>query len=94
MMQSAISRGVSIGVLLLVPHRITIFFTDDGKGKSMTPHSTILTRSAPVLKFNAFIGAEYSFYLFFFYPLRPAKMESLSRRVLSFESLIIKQWLR
>ena len=93
MMQSAISRGVSIGVLLLVPHRITIFFTDDGKGKSMAPHSTILTRSAPVPKFNAFIGAEYSFYILK-YLLRPAKIKSLSRRVLSFESLIIKQWLR
>ena len=40
MMQSAISRGVSIEILL-VPHRITKFFTDDGKGKSMARHRTI-----------------------------------------------------
>ena len=44
MMQSALSRGVSIGILL-VPHRNTTFFTDDGKGKSMDRHRTFSTRS-------------------------------------------------
>ena len=38
-MQSAISRGESIGILLVL-HRIIMFFTDDGKGKSMARHIT------------------------------------------------------
>ena len=61
MMQSAISQGVSIGILL-VRHRITTFFTDDGKGKQMARHRTFSTQSSPMPKFNAFIGAKYSFH--------------------------------
>ena len=61
-MQSAISWGVSIGILL-VPHRITTFFTDYGKGKSMTRHRAFSTRSPPIPKFNAFIGAKCSFHI-------------------------------
>ena len=60
MMQSAISRVVYIGILL-VPQRITIFFTDDGKDKSMARHRTFSTRSPLMPKFNAFVGAKYSF---------------------------------
>ena len=78
-MQLAISRGVSYGILL-VPHRITIFFTGDGKGKSIARHGTFSTRSPPVTKFNAFIGAKYSFHTFG-YLLRPATMVSPSRSV-------------
>ena len=66
MMQSAISRGgggggwgvVSIGILL-VPHRIPRFFTDGCKGKSNALHRTFSTRSPPMPKSNAFIGAKY-----------------------------------
>ena len=49
MMQSAISRGVSIEIILVL-HRITTFFTDDGKGKSIARHRTFSTRSPPMLK--------------------------------------------
>ena len=51
MIQSAISRGVSIGILL-VPHRITTFFTDGGTGKLMVRHRTFSTRSPLMPKFN------------------------------------------
>ena len=61
MMQSAISRGVSIGILL-VPHRITTFFTDGGTGKLMVRHRTFSTRSPLMPKFNAFIAAKYLFH--------------------------------
>ena len=84
MIQSAISLGVSIEILL-IPHRITTFFTDDGKGKSMVHHRTFSTRSPPMPKFNAFIWAKYSFHTFM-----PPPMESPNRRVLGFESLILK----
>ena len=90
MMQSAVPRGESIGTLLVL-QRIAIFFMDDGKDKSMTRHRTV--RPHPMSKFNAFTRAKYSFHTFR-YPLRPALMESPSRRVLDLESLIIKQWLR
>ena len=86
-MQSAIWRRVSIGVLLL-PHRITIFFTENGKGKLTVRNRTFSTQSPPMPKFNAFIGTKYPFHAFG-YLLRPATMESSSRRVLGFESLII-----
>ena len=59
MMQSAISRGVSTGILLVL-HRITTFFTEDGKGKLMACHRTFSTRSSPMPKFNAFIWAKTS----------------------------------
>ena len=62
MMQSAISQGVWIEILL-VPHRITTFFTDDGKGKLMARHRTFSTRSPPMPKFNAFIPSNHSIYL-------------------------------
>ena len=88
MMQSAISWGVSIGILL-VPHRFT-FFTDESKGKSMACHRTFSTRSPPIPNFNAFIWSKYSFHTLG-YLLKPAAMESPNRRVLGFESLIIKQ---
>ena len=42
MVQSAISQGVSNGILL-VPHRTKTFFTDDDKGKSMARHRTFST---------------------------------------------------
>ena len=42
MMQSAVSRRIPTGILL-VPHRIPTFFTDDGQGKSMTHYRTIST---------------------------------------------------
>ena len=61
MMQSAISREVSIGILL-VPHRITTFFTDGGTGKLMVSHRTFSTRSPLMPKFNAFIAAKYLFH--------------------------------
>ena len=92
MMQSAISRGVSIGILL-VAHRFTTFFTDDGKGKSKARHRTFHTESPPVPMFNAFIGAKCLFHTLG-YLLGPATMESPNRRVLGFASLIIEQWLR
>ena len=92
MMQSAKLRGVSTE-LLLVPHRIKTFFTDDGKGKSMARYRKFSTRSPPMPKFIAFIGAKYSFHALG-YLLRTATMESPNRRVLCFESLIMKQWLR
>ena len=92
MMQPAISRGVSIEILL-VPHRITTFFTYDSKGKSMARHRTFSTRSLPMPKFNGFIWAKYPFHTLG-YLLSPATMESPNRRVLGFESLILKQWLR
>ena len=81
MMQSAISRGVSVGILL-VPHRIT-FFTDDGKGKWMAHHRTFSTRFPPMPNFNAFIRAKYLFHTLG-YLLRPVTMESPNRRVLGF----------
>ena len=89
MMQLVISWGVSIGILL-VPHRITTFFTDDSKDKLMTRHRTFSTQSPPVPKFNAFIGVKYSFHTLG-YLLRPATMESPNRRVLGFAFLIITQ---
>ena len=91
MVQSAMSRGVSIG-MLLVPHKITTFFTDESKGKSMAHHRTFSMQSPPMPKFNAFIGVKYSFHTLG-YLLRPAMMESPNRRVLGFAFLIIKQWL-
>ena len=91
MMQSVISWGVLIEILL-VPHRITTFFTDDGKGKSMAHHRTFLTWSPPMPKFTAFIGEKYSFHTLGCL-LRPGTMESPNRRVLGFKSLIIEQWL-
>ena len=90
MMQSAISRGVSIGILL-VSHRITTFFTDDSKGKSMSRHRVFSTRSPQILKFNEFIGVKYSFHTLGYLL---ATVKSPERRVLGFESFIIKQWLR
>ena len=74
--------------MLLVPHRITTFFTDDDKGKSMARHRKFLMRSPPMPRFNAFIGAKYSFDTLG-YLHRRATMESPNRRVLGFESLII-----
>ena len=91
MMQSAISQGVSTEILL-VPHRITTFFKDDSKDKSMAHHRTFSTQSSSMPKFSAFIWAKYSFHTLG-YLLRPAMMESPNRRVLGFESLILKQWL-
>ena len=61
-MQFAITWEVSI-MILLVPHKITTFFTDDGKGKLMAPHRTFLTRPPLMPKFNAFIGAKYLFHI-------------------------------
>ena len=61
MMQSAISRGVSIEILLVL-RRITTFFTDDGEGKSMARHRKFLAPSPPMPKFNEFIGVKYSFH--------------------------------
>ena len=90
MMQSTISQRVSIGILL-VPHRIIAFFKDDGKGKSMAHHRTFSMQSPPMPKFNAFIGAKYSFHTLG-YLLRPATMKSPNRIVLGFAFLIIKQW--
>ena len=90
--QSAISRGVSNGILL-VPHIITILFMDDGKGKLIARHRTFLIRSPLMPKVNTFIEVKYSF-LTFGYLLRPATMVFPSRRVLEFESSIITQWLR
>ena len=92
MMQSALLLGVSIRILL-VPHRITTFFMGDVKCESMAHHRTFSMGSPPMLKFKAFIGAKYSFCALG-YLLRPATMESPNRRVLGFESLILKQWLR
>ena len=45
MMQLAISWGVTIMILLvlLVLHRITTFFKDNGKGKLMAHHRTSST---------------------------------------------------
>ena len=91
-MQSALSRGVSSRILL-VPHRIITFLTDDGKAKLMALYRTFSMRSPPVSKFSAFIGAKYQFHILG-YLLGPARMESSNRRVLGFESLIIEQWLR
>ena len=62
MMQSAISRGVSIG-MLLVSHRITTFFTDDGKGISMSRHRAFSTRSPPILKFKLRLKTQICFAL-------------------------------
>ena len=61
MMQSAISRGCN-RLYYGVPHRITTFFTDDGKGKSMARHRIFSMQSPPVPKFNAFIRAKYLFH--------------------------------
>ena len=44
MMQSAISRGVSIEILLVL-HKITTFFTDNSEGKLMDRNRAFLTRS-------------------------------------------------
>ena len=87
--QSALSRGESAATLF-VSHRIAIFFMDDGKAKSIAHRRTFSARSPPTHKFNAFVGAKYSFHTFG-YLLRPATMESPSRGL---ESLIITQWLR
>ena len=84
MMQLAILWGASIGILL-VPHRITIFFMDNRKGKSMAHHKTFSMQTSPMSKFDVFSAAKYSFHTFG-YLLRPATMESLSRRVLGFKS--------
>ena len=59
MMQLAISRGVSFGMLLVL-HRITTFSTDDGKGKLMACHRTFLMQSPSMPELNAFIGVKYS----------------------------------
>ena len=82
-MQSAISQGVSIGILL-VPHRITTFLMDDGKGKLMAPHRAISSRHPPIPKFNTFVGVKYSFHTLR-YLLRLATMESPNRRILGFD---------
>ena len=63
MMQSAILQGERTETLL-VPHRVTIFFTCDGKAKLMARHRAMLSRSPPMSQFNAFIGAKYSFHIF------------------------------
>ena len=60
MMQSALSREVSIGILL-VPHRITTFFTDDVKVNRWIAIEHFL-RDLLMPKFNAFIGAKYLFH--------------------------------
>ena len=78
MMQSAISQGLSVGILL-VPHRIT-FFMNNSKGKLMTYHITFSTQSP---KFYTFIGVKYSFHTLG-YLLRLAAMESPNSRVLGF----------
>ena len=54
-MQSAMSQGVSIGILL-VPHRITTFFMDDSKGKLMAPHRAFSTQHPPMPKFITLLG--------------------------------------
>ena len=90
MMQSAISWGVSVGILLVL-HRITTFFMDDSKGKLTAHYRTFSMQSPPMPKFNVFIGAKYSFHTLGCL-LRPARMESPNRKVLGFESLIIEQW--
>ena len=56
-MQSAMSQGISIGILL-VPQRIITFFKDNGKGKSMTYRRTFSMQSPLMSKFNTFIGAK------------------------------------
>ena len=66
---------------------------DDGKGKLMARNITFLKRYPPLPKLNAFIGAKYSFHTLG-YLRKIVTMESPSRRVLGFESLIIKQWFR
>ena len=90
-MQSAISRGVYIRILLVL-HKST-FFMDDGRGKLMACHIKFLTESLPMPTFNPFIRAKYLFHTFG-YLIRAATLESPSRRALCFESLIIKQWLQ
>ena len=67
----------------MAPHRITAFFTDDGKGKSMALHRIFSTQSSPMPNFNAFIRVKYSFHTLR-YLLRPAMMESPNRKVLGF----------
>ena len=79
MMHSAILRGISVGVLLVL-HQITTFFTDDSKGKLMARRRTFSTRSPPMPKFNAFIEAKYSFHTLG-HLLRLATVESSYRRV-------------
>ena len=49
-------------MVLLVPHKITTFFTDDGKDKLMARHRAFLTRPPLMPKFNVFIGAKYLFH--------------------------------
>ena len=82
MMQLAISWGVTIMILLvlLVLHRITTFFTDDGKGKLMVHHRTSSTWSLWMSMFNLFIGAKYSFHTLA-HLLRPATAEYPGKRV-------------
>ena len=82
MMQSAISRWVSIGILL-VPHRITTFFMNNSKGKLMAHHITFSTQSPTMSKFYTFIGVKYSFHTLG-YLLKLATMESPNSRVLGF----------
>ena len=81
MMQSAISQGLSIGILL-VPHRIT-FFMNNSKGKLMACHITFSTQSPTMPKFYTFFGVKYSFHTLG-YLLRLAAMESPNSRVLGF----------
>ena len=69
-MQSGISRGVSIEILL-VPHRITIFFSDDGIGKLMACQRTLSMGFPPMPKFNALIQTKYSLHTLG-YLIRPA----------------------
>ena len=80
MMQSAVSCGESIGTLSAL-HRITLFFTDNNKGKTMASHRTFLMQSPPTPKFSAFIRSKYQFHTFG-YLLRPVMMESSTRRTL------------
>ena len=47
MMQSAIPRGVSMEILLVL-HKITTFFMDTSEGKLMDRNRTFLTRSPPM----------------------------------------------
>ena len=72
-------------LVLLVLHRITTFFKDNGKGKLMAHHRTSSTWSPPMSMFNPFIGAKYSFHTLA-HLLRLATAEYSGKRVLDFES--------
>ena len=66
MMQSAISQGVSIGILLVL-HSFTIFFIDNSKGQLLAFHRIFLRQSPPCINSVHLSGLNINYMLFGIY---------------------------